>query len=294
MDLALRIVSILFPMFALVGVGYAYGRRHAADMSVANHLNMEIFVPALIFSALATKSFDLATYGGLALAMVLMILGTGVFAWLLARISGHGALALAPPLMFSNSVNLGVPLAVLTFGNEVLPLAIVLFVVSTLLHFSLGVWLLDHQARLGNLWRHPAVLAAFGGLVAGSSGVALWPPLITAIRMLGDISIPLALFGLGVRLTEGGLAQWRVGLLGGVARPLAGMLLALAISPLLGLDARHASLLFLYGALPPAVMNYVFAERYRREPDKVASIVLIGNLASVVFLPFALAIVLSP
>jgi predicted permease len=112
--------------------------------------------------------------------------------------------------------------------------------------------------------------------------------------MLGDISIPLALFGLGVRLTEGGLAQWRVGLLGGVARPVAGMLLALGIALLLGLDTRQASLLFLYGALPPAVMNYVFAERYRREPDKVASIVLIGNLASVVFLPFALAIVLSP
>lgn len=293
MDLALRIVAILFPMYALVGLGYAYGRRHETDMSAANHLNMEIFVPALIFSALASKSFDLATYGGLALAMAITVLGCGAIAWLMARLTGHEALALAPPMMFSNSVNLGVPLAVLTFGGDILPLAIVLFVVSTLLHFSLGVWLLDHHARLGNLWRHPAVLAAFLGLAAGSSGIVLWPPLLTAVKMLGDISIPLALFGLGVRLTEGGLAQWRIGLLGAVARPLAGMALALLLAPLLHLDPRHASLLFLYGALPPAVMNYVFAERYRRAPDQVASIVLVGNLASIVFLPAALAIVLS-
>lgn len=39
-------------------------------------------------------------------------------------------------------------------------------------------------------------------------------------------------------------------------------------------------------------MNYVFAERYQQEPDKVASIVMIGNLASVVFLPLALVVVL--
>ena len=36
----------------------------------------------------------------------------------------------------------------------------------------------------------------------------------------------------------------------------------------------------------------MFAERYGQEPDKVASMVLIGNLAAVVFLPLALALAL--
>jgi hypothetical protein len=40
--------------------------------------------------------------------------------------------------------------------------------------------------------------------------------------------------------------------------------------------------------LPPAVLNYMFAERYQQEPDKVASVVLIGNLESLLFLPLAL------
>ncbi|HQR05043.1 MAG: AEC family transporter [Proteobacteria bacterium] len=292
MDTALRIVAILFPMFALVAAGYAYGRRHPSDMSVANHINMDVFVPALIFSALAAKTFDLETYGSLALGAAAMVLGSGAVGWGLARAAGLRPLTLAPPLMFNNSVNLGVPLAVLTFGSDILPLAVVLFVASTLLHFSLGVWLLDHRAHLGNLWRQPAVVATAAGLAVGSSGLALWPPLATAFRMLGDISIPLALFSLGVRLTEGAFKEWRIGLIGAVARPLAGMALALAITPLLGLHGTEARLLFLYGALPPAVMNYVFAERYRQEPDKVAALVMIGNLASIVFLPLALLVVL--
>jgi predicted permease len=290
--MAFKILTILFPVFALVAVGYFYGRKHESDMTVANRLNMHVFTPALIFAALATKAYDFATYGGLALGMVAMVLGSGVIALLLVRATATPMSTLGPSLMFNNGVNLGVPLAMLTFGSDILPLAVLLFVVSALLHFSLGIWLLDHRARFGNILRNPVVLASVGGLGIGASGIELWPPLLTAVRMLGEISIPLALFGLGVRLTDGALTQWRIGIIAAIARPLAGMLIAWAAALTLQLEPRQAALLLLYGALPPAVMNYVFAEHYGREPDKVASIVLIGNLAAVVFVPIALAMIL--
>jgi len=292
MDLSLRIIAILFPMFALTGLGYWYGRRHTTDLSAANRVNMDIFIPALIFSGLSGRTYDLANYGALALGMVILVLGSGAAAWGLARLSGQQPLTLAPPIMFNNSVNLGVPLAVLAFGNEVLPWAIVLFVVTTGLHFSLGIWLLDHKTKLSNVWRIPAVLAAIAGFAAGELQLPLWPPLTTGIKMLADISIPLALFSLGVRMTDSGFSHWREGVLGAVARPIVGMLIAWAAAPLLGLHGKQAALLLVYGALPPAVVNYVFAERYQQEPDKVAAIVLVGNLASVITLPLVLAIVL--
>ena len=70
------------------------------------------------------------------------------------------------------------------------------------------------------------------------------------------------------------------------------MLIASAVIQLLGLQGREAAMLLVFGALPPAVLNFLFAERYKQEPERVASIVLIGNLAALVFLPLALAIVL--
>jgi len=54
----------------------------------------------------------------------------------------------------------------------------------------------------------------------------------------------------------------------------------------------QAGMLILFGALPPAVLNFLFAEQYRQEPARVASIVLLGNLAAVFCLPLALAWVL--
>ena len=288
----IRIVSIIFPLFAIVAAGWLYGRRHRPDMALANQLNMDVFVPALVFAALAGKSFDLLSYQALALGGVAVVLGSGALAWPLARLLKVDTKTFLPPMMFNNSGNMGLPLAVLAFGEAALPAAVVLFLVENLLHFSLGVWMLDHRARLVTLWRMPMMLAALAGLAVSLSGLTLWPPLLTAIRMLGDISIPLLLFTLGVRLADASFHAWGVGLAGAVARPVLGMLIAWGAGRALGLAAGHQAMLLVFGALPPAVLNYVFAERYRQEPDKVASIVMVGNVAALISIPIALAIAL--
>jgi len=52
-----RILGILFPIVAIVLVGYLYGLRHNPEMKVANRINMDIFVPALILGAMASRNF---------------------------------------------------------------------------------------------------------------------------------------------------------------------------------------------------------------------------------------------
>jgi len=288
----LRVASIIFPLFAIVMAGWVYGRVKRPDMSFANEINMDVFVPALVFAALAGKSFDLASHQYLALGALLVVLGSGLLAWPLARLMGVEAKTFVPPMMFNNSGNIGLPLAVLAFGEAAMPAAVVLFLVENLLHFSLGIYILDHRARLSNVWRMPVVLAALAGLGLSMSGMALWPPLLTAIRMLGETCIPLLLFSLGVRLTDASFHTWRIGVAGAVIRPLLGMAIAWAAARMLDLNVQQSGMLLIFGALPPAVLNYVFAERYRQEPGKVASIVMIGNIASLLFMSLALAIVL--
>ncbi len=48
-----------------------------------------------------------------------------------------------------------------------------------------------------------------------------------------------------------------------------------------------------FAALPPAVFNYLLADRFGRDPEKVASIVMAGHFAGVVFLPLALLLALG-
>ena len=289
----IRIVEILFPLFAITALGYLVGRRMKPDLSQANKLNMDVFVPALVFAALANKAFDISAFLPLVVAVSLIVLGSGLVAWALARALGMQPKTLVPPIMFNNCGNLGLPLAVLTFGETALAPMVVMFMVSNLVHFSFGAWLLDHRVRLLTVWKVPSVLATCLGLSVSLSQFEVWPPLLIAIRMLGEISIPLMLFGLGVRLADSRISAVGIGVFGALARPLIGLALAWAVLQLIELPAREQALLLVFGALPPAVLNFMFAERYQQEPGKVASMVLIGNLAAVVFLPLALALVLD-
>ena len=283
-----KIVAIVFPIYAMIAAGYIYGRWKRPDMAFANELNMDVFVPALIFAALAAKSFAIDQHLPMALGATLVVFGTGLLAWPLARVLGVATNTFVPPMMFKNSGNMGLPLMVLAFGEQALPAAIVLFFVENTLHYSLGTWMLDHHAKLWNLWRVPVIAAAIAGLAVSLLRIELWAPLYIGIKMLGDVSIPMLLFSLGVRLTDSVARDVQLGLVGAALCPLAGMAIAWAVAPLLGVDDMQAGMLLIFGALPPAVLNYIFAEKYKQEPERVASIVMIGNTASLLFIPLAL------
>lgn len=289
----LRIVAILFPMFAITALGFWVGRRSRPDLSHANKLNMDVFVPALVFGAMVSKDFRIAEYLPLAGATAFMMVGAGVVGWVAAKALGMQPKTLVPPMMFNNCGNLGLPLAVLAFGDAALAPAVVIFLVSNLMHFSFGAWLLDHHTRLMTVWRSPVILATLAGLAVGLAGIEVWPPLLMSVKMVGDISIPLMLFALGVRLADSKITAVGFGLFGATLRPVIGLALSWGVLQVLDLPPREQALVLVFGALPPAVLNYMFAERYQQEPDKVASMVLIGNLAAVVFLPIALALALD-
>lgn len=287
-----RIFQTVFPLTAIVLTGFFYARRHKPEMAIPNKLNLDIFVPALIFAVMSAKSFNLAEFGNLALGATAIVLGSGLLLWPIARILKLNLKTFLPPMMFNNSGNLGIPLVVLAFGEQALPAAIVLFMVENMLHFTVGIYMLDHRSNLLAVLRNPMILASIAGIGWSFSGLTMPPAIYTFIDMLGQISIPLMLFALGVRMTFVDLSHWRIGILGALLCPLSGIALAFALQPLLQLDNTQFGYLLLFGALPPAVLNYMVAERYQQEPHQVASIVLLGNITSLAVIPLALAYVM--
>jgi predicted permease len=137
------------------------------------------------------------------------------------------------------------------------------------------------------------IAASLLGIGLSVAKIELWHPLYLAIKLLGEVAVPLLLFSLGVRLAVSSLSDLRVGVIGAIATPVIGMALAALAIPLFGVTGRDADMLLIFGALPPAVLNFVFAERYQQEPAKVASMVMLGNLGALVFIPIALVLTLK-
>jgi len=111
-----RILGIILPVFLVIGLGFVYARRARPDMSWVNRLNINVLAPALIFTALASKEFDLTSSGALIAGSVGVVIGSGLLAWPFAVLLREDRRTFVPPMMFNNCGNMGLPLAVQAFG----------------------------------------------------------------------------------------------------------------------------------------------------------------------------------
>ena len=291
-ELLSRTFDTVFPLVFVVLIGFVYACWRSTDMTIANRINMDVFVPALIFSVMASGSFHVAQYKGLILAAAVIVLGSGLLVWPIAKLTGISIKTLLPPMMFNNSGNLGVPLMVLAFGESALPIAVVLFLTENLLHFTVGMYLINPKTKIKNIVTMPMVLATIFGLLFSFSNWQLPVSLSVPIDMLGQISIPLMLFALGVRMTDVDMSNWRLGLFAGILCPLSGLIIAVIWQQIWPVSQEYFAFLLVFACLPPAVLNYIVSELFQQEPNKVASMVLIGNLMSLVTIPCILLYVL--
>ncbi len=285
-----RILGSIVPVVVIVLIGYVYGRWRQPKMDTVNQLNMELFVPLLIFSVLASKSVDILDYLPLAIGATVIVLGSGILTWPLCKLTGINSKTFVPPMMFTNTGNLALPLVLLAFGEAALPAAIVVFIVEMVLHFTLGFYILDRHAKVLNRISIPTIIATFAGLLVGLTQTQLPEIALIPLDMLGEIVIPLMLFALGIRMQDVTTNDLGIGVAAAIWCPLTGLVIAYALQPFLGLDPMQWSVFLVFAALPPAVLNYMVAERYNQEPTRVASIVLIGNLGAIAWMPLALAL----
>lgn len=290
MDLIARIADVIIPVFLIVAIGYGYARRQPPDLTVFNRIALDVLAPVLVYSALAAKDFRLADHVPLLIGGTVLILGGGLLAWPLARAFGAQPRTLVPVVMFNNCGNMGLPLALLAFGPTNFGAAVALFSVSNLFHFSLGARITSRQARTRDLLTSPLMIGTALGFLSALTDVRPPDVLLSGLKLLGDALLPMMLFALGVRLTSLTRAGLALGLLGALARPLIGLIIAIPLAWVLGIEGAARGQLLLFAALPPAVMQFMLADRYHQEPDKVAAMIMLGNALAVVFVPLALAL----
>ena len=290
MDLISRIADVIIPVFLIVAIGYGYARRQPPDLSVFNRIALDVLAPVLVYSALASKDFNIAEHVPLLIGGTVLILGGGLLAWPLARAFGAQPRTLVPVVMFNNCGNMGLPLALLAFGPANFGAAVALFSVSNLFHFSIGARITSRQARTRDLLLSPLMIGTALGFASALTDLRPPDVLLSGLKLLGDALLPMMLFALGVRLTSLTRAGLALGMLGALARPLIGLAIGIPLAWALDLEGAARGQLLLFAALPPAVMQFMLADRYQQEPDKVAAMIMLGNALAVLFVPLALAI----
>lgn len=283
-----KIASITLPIFTLVLVGFLYSRRVKPDLGGANKLVVDIALPILIFISLSAKSFDPISAMSFTGASIVLILLTGLITWPFAKFSGASVQAFLPCAMFTNVGPIGIPLIALAYGPEGMAPAVVLLVISNILHFTLGAGVMSGKVDWRMVYANPLVWSTVLGVASSQLQITLPEWVQTSCTMIGSVLVPMMLMSLGARLASSQVADAWVGVRSGVLIliiRLAAVLLALWFIPLEGLE-RGA--LILFACLPSAVFNFMLADKFQVEPNKVASTVIVGHLLSLAFLPLGI------
>lgn len=286
----LQLLSVVTPVFlvALVGLVWARSGAHFDEVSISR-LVLNVGVPCLLFRSLTNldvSPFELAQMAGLTVGVMAMF-AIGGFAVL--RVMGLPSHTFLGPLVFSNSGNVGVPICFFAFGDPGLALGMTYFAVSATFHVSLGGPLFSGAFSLRPLLRSPLTWAVFVTVPIVAMGIEVPTWISRTTELLGDIAIPLMLLTLGVSLSKMHPDSLGRSVVLALVRFGLGVSAGLLITTVLGVEGLTRKVLILQAAMPVGVLNYLFAHRYGRSPEQVASLVLVSTLLSVLTIPALLA-----
>ena len=305
------VLSIVLPVFALIGLGVIGGRSKLFPEAAVNGLSnfvLYVAVPALLFRTIVRSrpfdalNFDIvfAYYGASFVVMVgALALGRYVFG-----LTGGERASFAMGSMFSNTTLLGVPLVFATWGEAgLVPLMVVITLHSLL--FATVFFVLHDMAQSGavgwasavrlaarSIVTNPVIISIAVGLAWAFLGLGLPGFVSSIIDMLGDATIPAALFALGAAL-----AQFPVA--GNVQHAMTMAGIKLVVHPLLVFAAAHwlfdlsaleLAVVTLTAALPGGLMVFLVAQSYGIYVARAGTSLVLSTVGGVFTLSLLIAL----
>lgn len=287
--------AIMSPVLACAAIGYFWARRgYAFDAEFIARLVLNVGAPCLMLSTLGTVELDFDAFQRSAQACVLIAVAMAGLGYLVPPLLGGSVRVYLPSFVFPNVGNMGLPVCMLAFGDEGLALALAFFMVLSLAHFPVGTLMAGGKEAGGfsSIVRMPILYAVLAAVLVLWQGWQLPEPILNATRLIGGMAIPLMLLALGVSLQRLQVGQWKMALVYSVLRIVGGLLVGVLVCWILELEGVERGVVLVQASMPVAVFNYLFAERFQRQPEAIAGVVVMSTLMSFISVPLLLWVLL--
>lgn len=309
----LATLQVILPAAVIVVAGFVAGKRvlDAAGIKALSDLVFFLFLPCLLFRSMASASFGgadvalLITYFG---ASLLWFFVVALFLHYKLRENTPGAIVLGLGAVFSNSVQLGIPIQKLAFGDVGLKLHLSIIAMHSLILLTTAtVWLEVWKTRqtpteqgVGhNLLQvvkasvlHPVILPIIAGLFWSFCGLPLPDWADQPLGFLASAAGPIMLVLMGAQLSNMRLAEHMRGAVAlAVAKNFIHPLIVAAACWALALPPLATAVAITAAALPMGNNVFMFAQRYETNENAITAATAISSLIAIVSLTIALAMV---
>ncbi|WP_291425896.1 AEC family transporter [Deinococcus sp.] len=282
--------TVLLPVMLVAGLGALLSSRFPIDQWTISRITLYLLSPALVLDVLLKTPVKAAEALHLGAAYLLTVLGC----LLLGYLVGWGRpdaekRSLSAGVGIWNSGNMGLPIALFTFGQAGFERATVLFLASFVgmyvfgpAVYSLGKRGADPLEALRGMFRLPALWVALLGILLRALHITLPEGLTKGVALLSQATLPMVLLALGLQLGAGGWPRTTARLwLATASRLIGGPLIAFAIGRVLELNALNLQVLVLSASMPTAVNALLIAREYGADTDTVAAVATLSTLGSI-------------
>ena len=214
-------IEVMLPLTLLVAAGAAWplvfrDTQVEALRTQLNRLALYLFYPSILFAVAASTPVSsallsvpfLVGIGTLASGGVLYLLLYATPIW--PRLTDPTRAVLMLGGMFGNTFNIGAPVLIFFYGKDAMRYAVFNDMLMTMpILWSLGVWIAtrlgSHETRISypSVWRvifsMPPIWAFVLGMGSQQLGLT-YQPLVSAAHMIGQATIPVTLFVLGMTI----------------------------------------------------------------------------------------------
>ena len=142
MELYIKLIDVLFPVFFVIGIGFYLGKKNPnISTDFITNFAGNVGTPAMIFYTITTTGVTLSVFVEYFVYALIIIGGFSIIGILFLLILQKDFISELPPLILPNTGNMGIPICLFAYGTSGLGVASAIASVVILLHFTLGVLL---------------------------------------------------------------------------------------------------------------------------------------------------------
>jgi len=288
MELYLKLIDVLFPVFFVIGIGYYLGKKNPnINTDFITTFAGNVGTPAMIFYTITTTGVTLNVFTEYFIYALIIIGGFSLVGILFLLILKKDFISELPPLILPNTGNMGIPICLFAYGTAGLGVASAIASVVILLHFTLGVLLAKKSFSLEILIKNMPI---YGIIVSVIFLYFEWDVpgyLENTTFLLTYATIFLVLMSLGIALSRLKVVSWTHASILGAVRVILGPLIGFGLIKYLNLDGFAAGVLLIQSCMPSAVLTYLVGSMYseKKVVDSVASVIVTSTIMSFITIP---------
>jgi predicted permease len=286
----IHVLQIVAPAFLIIALGYGCSRYIQGSNEALIKITMGILVPAFAWEHLYRMKVESSGLTDVLLSSIIVILVPGLIAWIVFRVMSISRRGVYLPIMFMNSVNLPFPILAAAYGEEAIPFALMFYLTAFLGIFTLGLIIVSGGKEKGYLkiFREPVVYVVLFALLFNAGKVEVPQFINESAHHLAQATIPMVLLALGIQLAQVKITELRLSFIAVAIRFVGGALTGIFCVWLFQLEGLAYKVVILESVMPCAVITSLVAEKYRAQPEIVASTILISTLLSIIIIPCTL------